>query len=264
MLRMFLVFCMLLLVLPVQATEFDHGGWARLLKAHVRVLEGGKVTQVDYAGFSVRKAELKEYLDRLSAVDSQTFDSWVEDEQLAFLINAYNSWTVELILTKYPDLDSIKDLGSFFQSPWKKSFIPLLGEQRSLDEIEHQLIRSSGRYNDPRIHFAVNCASIGCPSLRAEPYLGGQLQSQLAEVTSLFLQDRSRNRMSGGVLEISPIFKWYREDFEKGWQSVSSLNQFLADHRDDLALTETEAKQLVAEQVKINFLDYDWKLNAIQ
>jgi len=263
MLRIMVLICTFLLSLPVQAAEFDHGGWGDLLGAHVRELAGGSASQVDYAGFAASRTELKDYLEKLSAVDSQTFDSWAVDEQLAFLINAYNSWTVELVLIKYPDLASIKDLGSFFQSPWQKSFIPLFGKQRSLDEIEHQLIRGSGRYNDPRIHFAVNCASIGCPALRADPYSGSGLQRQLAEATAFFLQDRSRNRLSGAVLEISSIFKWYRKDFEKGWRSVSSLNQFLADHKEDLGLTETEAKQLVAGKIKIKFLDYDWKLNSI-
>jgi len=263
MLRIILLLCMFLVALPVQAVEFDHGQWGSLLQSHVRLLEGGKASQVDYAGFSAGRSDLIAYLTKLSMVDKQIFDSWTMDEQLAFLINAYNSWTLELILTKYPDLDSIKDLGSFFQSPWKKSFIPLLGKKRSLDDIEHKLIRGSGRYNDPRIHFAVNCASIGCPALSAEPYVGIELQHQLVEATTLFLQDRSRNRMNDGVLEISSIFKWYREDFEKGWLSVQSLKQFLADHKEDLGLTEKEAKQILAGKVKIKFLDYDWKLNSI-
>ena len=93
------------------------------------------------------------------------------------MINAYNAWTVEFILTKYPDLDSIKDLGSFFNSPWDKEFIPLLGKTVSLNDIEHGLIRGSDRYNDPRIHFAVNCASIGCPALREEAYTGDKLNN---------------------------------------------------------------------------------------
>jgi len=267
MYRIILLFCTLLFVQPaplVQAAGFDHSVWGALLKEHVRVLEDGKASQVDYAGLAEKREVLSGYLKKMSAVSRDEFDSWATDEQLAFLLNAYNSWTVELILTKYPDLDSIKDLGSLFQSPWKKSFIPLLGEKRSLDDIEHGLIRGSERYNDPRIHFAANCASIGCPALRAEPYLGNELQRQLEDATSLFLKDRSRNRLDGRALKVSSIFKWYREDFKIGWKATESLEQFFAYYAEDLELTEEQMKQLAKGKIKIEFLDYDWKLNSIQ
>lgn len=266
MFRIILLLCTLLLVQPalsVQAAGFDHSGWGDLLKRHVRVLENGKASQIDYAGMARNREALSNYLSKLSAVSRDDFDSWSTDEQLAFLLNAYNSWTVELILTRYPALDSIKDLGSLFQSPWKKRFIGLLGEKRSLDDIEHGLIRGSGRYNDPRIHFAANCASIGCPALRAEPYRGTDLQRQLAEATSLFLRDRSRNRLDGRVLQVSSIFKWYDKDFEQGWLGFESLEQFFADHRQALGLTKEETEQVLTGKIKIEFLDYDWKLNSI-
>lgn len=261
--RIILLFCTLLFVPHVQGADFDHSGWGYLLKEHVRVLENGKASQVDYEGVAEKRDALSNYLNKLSAVSKDEFDSWSTDEQLAFLLNGYNSWTVELILTEYPDLESIKDLGSLFQSPWKKRFIPLFGETRSLDDIEHGLIRGSGRYNDPRIHFAANCASIGCPALRAEPYFGTDLQRQLDEATSLFLKDRSRNRLDGRVLKVSSIFKWYREDFNKGWQNIESLEQFFADHAEDFELTEEQTKQVATGKIKIEFLDYDWKLNSI-
>lgn len=263
MLRIIFILWSLMLVPSIQAVEFDHRDWNNLLIENVRVLEGGRITQVNYEQFSSQREKLKNYLNRLSAIDRREFDSWSADDQLAFLINAYNSWTIELILTRYPDLDSIKELGSFLQSPWKKSFILLLGERRSLDAIEHKLIRGSGRYNDPRIHFAVNCASIGCPALRREAYRGKDLQRQLYEATSLFLQDRSRNRLRGRALEVSSVFKWYREDFEKGWHSVTSLEQFFTDHAENLQLTEAESAQVLAGTIKLKFLNYDWKLNDI-
>jgi hypothetical protein len=249
---------------PAQAGVFDHSGWGALLKAHVRVLDSGEASQVDYAGLSARRNELRAYLRSLSAVSRDEFDSWSTDEQLAFLLNAYNSWTVELILTRYPDIDSIKDLGSFFQSPWKIRFVTLFGEKVSLDDIEHEMIRGSGRYNDPRIHFAVNCASIGCPALRPEPYRGQELQHQLADATHLFLMDRSRNRLEGKVLQVSAIFKWYRGDFEQGLRSIDSLEQFFADHAEALQMTEEEKKQLLSGKIAIEFLDYDWELNSIR
>jgi len=245
-----------------EAAAFDHGRWELLLREHVTVVADGKVTQVDYDGFLRDRDRLKDYLKSLSEIDRSTFDSYSPDQQLAFLINAYNSWTVELILTGYPEIESIKDLGLFLQSPWKKKFIPLLGSTRSLDDIEHNLIRGSGRYNDPRIHFAVNCASIGCPPLRAEAYTGEKLQLQLAEAVDRFLSDRERNRLNGQILEISSLFKWYRQDFEKGWHGYQSLEQFLADHGKSLGLDKQTAGKVRSSIIGISFLPYDWKLNS--
>jgi hypothetical protein len=250
-------------VVAADAAVFDHSKWDALLQSNVEVHEGGTITTVDYHSMARERQVLTDYLDQLSKVSRKEFDSWTKDEQLAFLINAYNAWTVELILTQYPDLESIKDLGSFFQSPWKKKFIPLLGETRSLDDIEHNLIRGSGRYNDPRIHFAVNCASIGCPALKNEAYRADILEKQLEEATMLFLSDKSRNRMSEGELQVSSIFKWYREDFEDGWRGANTLSRFLALYQDSLGLSDTEAEKLAAGNIAIIFLDYDWKLNSV-
>lgn len=246
-----------------QAAGFDHSAWDTLLKKHVVPIHDGQATQVDYAGMAADHARLQHYLTATSAVSRATFDGWSQEEQLAFLINSYNAWTVELILTKYPDLESIKELGSLFRSPWKKSFVPLLGETRSLDDIEHGLIRGSGRYNDPRVHFAVNCASIGCPALRPEAYVATRLDAQLEDAARHFLSDRSRNRLEGDVLQVSSIFKWYREDFEKGWRGATSLGGFLGLYRQPLGLDERTAKRLASGDIDIEFLDYDWRLNRI-
>jgi len=186
----------LLSCLTLEATwakGVDHNVWDSLLKAHVSAINDGKATVVDYQGMARDRNQLKHYLQTLANVESQQFEQWSTSHQLAFLINAYNAWTVELILNGWPDLDSIKELGSWFRSPWSKAFIPLLGQTRSLDDIEHGLIRGSHRYNEPRIHFAVNCASIGCPAIRPEAYTGEKLAFQLNEQTRLFLSDRSRN-----------------------------------------------------------------------
>lgn len=246
------------------ATErFDHSAWDALLHQYVLELSDGKVTQVNYAGMAADKAKLSGYLNQLQQVSQKDFDGWDKHDQLAFLINAYNAWTVQLILTKYPDLESIKDLGSFFQSPWKKEFIPLLGKTRSLDDIEHGLIRGSGRYNDPRIHFAVNCASIGCPALSTNAYLGETLDAQLEQAASRFLADRLRNRMGAGSLALSSIFKWYREDFEKGWRGAATLPQFIALYAAAIGASPSQVEQLRNDAVDIEFLKYDWRLNSI-
>ncbi|MBI3285625.1 MAG: DUF547 domain-containing protein [Burkholderiales bacterium] len=263
--RLFLVLLLLaqslLFSAPAQAGH-DPAGWDSLLKKHVVSLHGGQVTQVDYAGFKADRSLLRRYLSLTSDVARADFERWSKLEQLAFLINAYNAWTVELVLGVYPDLASIKDLGSLLQSPWKKRFIPLLGETRSLDEIEHGLIRASGHYNDPRVHFAVNCASIGCPALRAEAYVAERLDAQLEDATTAFLSDRSRNRLEGEVLKVSSIFKWYRDDFEKGWHAAHHLGGFLSLYQKALKLGGNAASRLVAGELAIQFQDYDWRLNA--
>lgn len=243
------------------ANAFDHSGWHVLLQQHVHLLDGGKASQVDYQGFADDDAALNAYLVSLEKVSQPEFDGWPKAEQLAFLINAYNAYTVDLILTKWPDIDSIKDLGSFFSSPWSKAFVPLLGDTRSLDNIEHTLIRGSGRYNDPRIHFAVNCASIGCPALANQAFDADNLDTLLDAQTHLFLSDSSRNRLNNDTLELSSIFKWYREDFEKGWKGYHSLEAFLSDYSSALSLNTQAIEQLNDQQLELTFLDYDWALN---
>ena len=104
--------------------------------------------------------------------------------------------------------------------------MPLLGKTRSLDDIEHGLIRGSGKYNDPRIHFAVNCASIGCPALREEAYTATDLESQLQEQTVRFMSDMTRNIAQDNTLSVSSIFKWYGDDFEQGFKGAYTLQQF--------------------------------------
>lgn len=245
----------------LKPVAFDHGPWNRLLVAYVHPVNGDKATVVDYQGLKSNQQYLKRYLSALSSVSETQFNQWPKPDQLAFLINAYNAWTVELILTAWPDLESIKDLGGLFSSPWSKEFAVLLGKTRTLDDIEHRLIRGSGRYNDPRIHFAVNCASIGCPALRAEAYDGSRLDQQLDEQTALFLEDRSRNRVEGNVIKLSPIFKWYREDFEMGWHGLNRLEDFLLAHANHLGLSDAMVTKLNHGDADIEFLDYDWNLN---
>ncbi len=262
MIRLVMAMLLALHCVGVQAAGFDQSVWDGLLKKHVTVLRNGQATEVDYAGFAADRNQLKQYLASVSGVATAEFDRWDKSSQLAFLINAYNAFTVELVLTRYPDVKSIKDLGSLLRSPWKKSFIPLLGDTRSLDDIEHGLIRGSGRYAEPRIHFAVNCASIGCPALRPEAYAGERLESQLEDAARNFLADRTRNHLDGNTLRVSSIFKWYRSDFEKGWRGAGSLAGFFVLYRQPLGLDEGTAERLKTGAIGIDFLDYDWRLNS--
>lgn len=241
--------------------DVSHSAWDALLKKHVVTLRGGQATQVNYQAFRADQAVLTQYLQMLGKVKTAEFDRWSKPEQLAFLINAYNAATVDLVLSGAADIKSIKDLGSIFRSPWKKQFVRLLGQTRSLDEIEHGLIRGSGRYNEPRIHFAVNCASVGCPALRPEAFVAGRLDTQLEDATRSFLADRTRNRLDGSTLKVSSIFKWYREDFEQNWRGTNSLPQFLGVYSKPLGLDTKQMQALKQSQIKVDFLPYDWNLN---
>lgn len=249
------------LVAPVSASGPDHGQWDTLIKRHVHWLDSGHASVVDYTGMGRDRALLEAYLERLSAVEQGAFTEWPKPEQLAFLINAYNAFTVQLILTRYPGVTSIKQLGTVLQSPWKKPFVFLLGARRSLDDIEHGLIRGSGRYRDPRVHFALNCASIGCPALRPEAYTADRLEAQLEDQARRFLSDRSRNRFEQGRLVVSPIFKWYRRDFETDGGANRDLHVYLARYAADLGLNDEQGQALASGRIPITFGDYDWRLN---
>ncbi len=246
-----------------QSAAFDqrHSAWTTLLKKHVVLLDGGHASQLRYAGMAADRAALKAYLAQLSAVSAATLDSWPKPQQMAFLINAYNAFTVDLILGKYPKLASIKDLGSLLQNPWKQSFVPLLGSTLSLDQIEHENLRAAGRFNDPRIHFAVNCASVGCPMLREEAFVAERLDTQLDEQALRFMSDRSRNRYADGKLQVSKIFDWYGGDFKQGHRGITSLPVFLARYATQLTDAPADRSRILALAAPVAFLDYDWALN---
>ncbi|MBK9607324.1 MAG: DUF547 domain-containing protein [Betaproteobacteria bacterium] len=264
---------LLLALLPLAAqAQFDHAhsAWTALLGKHVVVTNGGRASQVRYAGFARDRPALKAYLDSLSRLPEREFKGWTKAQQMAFLINAYNAFTIEKILTRYPDLKSIKDLGGVFSSPWKDKFFMLFGRESYLDQIEHEMLRAKGVYEEPRVHFAVNCASIGCPMLREEAYVADRLEAQLEEQTWRFLSDPTRNRYNeqSGRLEVSKIFDWFKEDWQSGYrgigaggQPVDSREQFFARYAGLLA-DKPAAQTIVAERkAGIAFLDYDWGLN---
>ena len=220
----------------------DHDIYSELLKKYV--IDG----KVDYAGFKSEEAKLDQYLKLLEAVDSKSLS---RDEQFAFYANAYNAWTIKLILSRYPDLKSIKDLGSLFKSPWKKEIVRLDGELMTLDNIEHDILRP--RFKDPRVHFAINCAAISCPPLSAEPYRGDRLSDQLNDSTRSFLNNPGSYKFDGDDFYVSRIFKWFAEDF-----NYDVLGFYLNYANDDLK-QKLEAKRTA---LRIKYLEYDWGLNA--
>jgi len=235
-----------------QALAFEHDAWDGLLKKHVVVLDGGKASQVRYDGMAADRAVLGNYLNSVSKVGQREFSQWSRPERMAFLINAYNAFTVEKVLTRYPDIRSIWDFGKLFGNPFKDEFFVLLEARRSLDWIEHEALRRD--YPDARIHYAVNCASIGCPMLREEAYAAGRLEAQLEDQARRFLSDRSRNRMHGARLEMSKIFDWYKEDF-------APRERYFARYAALLTQDAKEQNVISRGQARLAFLDYDWTLN---
>ena len=251
---------------PAAFGEFDHSLWDLLLSKHVIVSEDGLSTAVDYTSLGSNREPLALYLDQASRISRTTFDAWETPEQLAFLINLYNAATVELILDNRKSADSlmsIRDIGTLFTSAWELERVALFGERVTLDAIEHDMIRGWGRYNEPRIHFAVNCAAVGCPALRAEAYTGAKLNAQLDDAARTFLSDRSRNYFDGNRLYLSSIFKWYREDFERGWGGSNALGEFVARYSSELGLNAEQADALAKGDMRIRFLRYDWGLNQL-
>ena len=174
---------MLIAVANGYTADVDHALYASLLDRHV---EDGVV---DYRGFQEDEALLDRYLEVIAAVDPDTLST---DARFAFYVNAYNAWTIKLILSRYPDIASIKDLGGLFSSPWKKAIARIDGERLTLDQIEHGILRQ--QFSDPRVHFALNCASKGCPPLQGEPFVGEHLDAQLNHAAIAFINNPHFNR----------------------------------------------------------------------
>lgn len=236
----------LLLVLPWQVLGFDYQYklWNELLGAHVN---NGLV---NYAAIKENPKNLDMFVTQAGAVTQDEFETWTEPQQLAFLINLYNAVTIQLIIREYP-VSSIRDIGGLLKNPWKLKSVPLFREMITLDNLKHDIIRK--RYNEPRIHFALVCADLGSPNLRSEAYRPEILNEQLEEQTTAFLQtalDKNRYDVDTQILYLSPIFKWYAEDFKKAAGSVM----------------EYVAKYIPAatENVKIHYTAYDWSLNDQQ
>ena len=225
------------------AAKPDHQLWTKLLQQHVAA--NGNV---DYKGFQKDRKELQLYLDQLSAgiPDPKT---WSREEQLAYWINAYNAYTVKLIVDNYP-IKSIKDLNGKISVPlvntiWDDKFFTLGGEKYSLNDIEHRILRKE--FEEPRIHFAINCASRSCPKLRREAYTATKLEQQLEEQTRSFINDPSHNRITPDKPKVSAIFDWFGGDFKQKGTLADFINRY--------------AKVKIKPGATISYLDYDWRLN---
>lgn len=239
----------LLMMLPMPAIAFDHSyaAYARVLKTHVK--NGGN--GIDYKNLKKDPKDLDSTIVALSMVTQKEYDSWSEQQKIAFWINAYNANILKLIIDNYP-VESIKKLGPPIVGPWIKKRFSLLGSKRSFYEIENSILRKE--FNEPRIHFALNCASASCPVLRNEPYIGSTLNVQLDDAGRMFLRDMTRNRIDKEkrTLFLSKIFDWYKEDFQK----EGTVQQFIGRY---VAAEDQEFLKLNTSM--ISSLDYNWSLN---
>jgi hypothetical protein len=215
---------------------FDHTTWNNLLQKYVSD-EGN----VDYEGFKKDQERLQSYLSELDVQPPEA--NWSKEATMAYWINAYNAFTVELILRNYP-VKSIMDIDG--GKAWDMEFINLGGKKYSLNQIEHSILRK--RYGDPRIHFAVNCAAESCPKLNNEAFSENKLEMQLYSMTKQFVNNPKKNTIAADQVEISQIFDWYKEDFKtKDDNIVNYLNRFSSTRIDPSA--------------KVTYKTYQWRLN---
>jgi Protein of unknown function, DUF547 len=227
---------------PLQAAPVSHAPFTELLKKHVAA--NGKV---NYKGFIRDSLQLNQYLKQLS--DNPPQNSWSREDQLAYWINAYNAFTVQLIIRNYP-LKSIKDIGSrvkipFVNTPWDIKFIRIGRKKFDLNNIEHGILRE--KFKEPRIHFAIVCASVSCPRLLNEAYVGNQINQQLDAQARDFINDKSRNKVSANAAQLSQIFNWFGGDFTRNGTLTEFINRY--------------ASVKINKNARITYLDYNWGLN---
>lgn len=235
------------------AERVDHSAWDRLLKAYVRQGADG-LNRVNYSAFKRGgHAALKTYISNLQAVDPNALD---QREQFAFYVNLYNAKTIDIVLDHYP-IRSIKDislggrlLASITGGPWNAKVVKVKGAELSLDDIEHGILRK--RFQDPRIHYAVNCASVDCPNLSNEAYTGAKLDAQLDAAARSYVNHPRGFRFEGQALVASSIYKWFTEDF--GGSDEGVLKHALKYADPNLAAKLKTARS-------ISRFEYDWSLN---
>ncbi len=248
----FKIFVILVSILLIQSCKVKdyysssqpvtHEIWNTLLKDHVT--EAG---HVNYKGFIADSIKFNKYIELLKS-NHPNEKNWSEDERLAYWLNAYNAFTAKLIIDNYP-VKSIKDIKNgipFVNTVWDIKFIQIEGATYDLNNIEHGIIRK--KFNDPRIHFAANCASISCPRLRNEAYIANRLDEQLDDQARYFMANQVKNIMTPDKLQLSKLFKWYKGDFTKGRKLIEFLNLY--------------APVQINKDAKIEHLDYLWELNG--
>jgi hypothetical protein len=198
---------------------------------------------VDYKNFKAEEATLDRYISYLEKTSSAS--SWSKNKQKAFWINAYNAYTIKIILENYP-LKSIMDIKKEGKSAWKIPFAKVGGKTYTLDAIEHEILRKN--LFDPRIHVGVNCASGSCPKLSNIAFTEENIDTELERLMKDFVNDANRNKISEKKVQISSIFDWFKEDFTKNGSVIDYLNKY----------SDTK----IDTKAKTNYLKYDWTLNS--
>ncbi len=239
--------CAFLICMALQAQDgVSHTSFDELLQKYVD--EEG---MVDYKGLNSERAKLKSYLSMLENHAPQK--TWTKDQQLAYWINAYNAFTLELILRHYP-VESIKDIGStikipFVSTAWDIKFINIGNEEYDLNNLEHGIIRKE--FNEPRIHFALVCAAVSCPKLQRRAYIPEKLDEQLTKAAKEFLANSSKNEFkSANQATLSKLFNWYSGDFNNDGTLIEYINKY--------------SPTKLNTDANIDWKDYDWALNEQQ
>jgi len=230
-------------------TSPDHARWADFLKRYLKPAEDS-VNRLDHGAVApADRAALDRYIADLEAIDPRRLAS---ADALAYWINLYNAATVALVLDHHP-VTSIRDIGAGLlePGPWDRPVATVLGHSLTLNEIEHGIIRPV--WNEPRIHYAVNCAAIGCPDLAPEPYEGARIEAQLAQAERRFVNDPRGVRREGNALVLSSIWLWYRDDFAADEAGLLAYLRGIA--------TGRAADALAAPAAQVRY-EYDWRLNG--
>ncbi len=238
---------------PAATAAIDHGAWAAFLRRYRSVGPDG-VARVAYCDVApADRAALDAYLAALAATPVSAYG---RDEQMAYWINLYNALTVRLVLEHHP-VRSIKDIdispGFLSDGPWGRKLIEVEGEPVSLDDIEHRILRPIWR--DPRVHYAVNCASVGCPDLAAEPYRGDALEAQLTAAARAYVNHPRGVAIEDDKLIVSKIYTWFRADFGGGDAGV--LRHLKAYAEPGLAMRLERFDDIDDDR-------YDWTLNRAE
>ncbi len=235
---------------PAATAVIDHSTWDRLLQAYVVPGEDG-VNRFAYAKVGAAdRAALTRYIDSLAAV---AISRYARPQQQAYWINLYNALTVRVVLDHYP-VESIRDIdispGLFASGPWDKKLVTIESQAVSLNDIEHRILRPI--WHDPRIHYAVNCASIGCPNLRAQAYTAAGMEGALEAAATAYVNDPRGWRVEGGRLIASSIYTWFGEDFGGEAGALAHLKRY----------SRPERQAELGRFAEISGYAYDWSLNA--
>lgn len=250
---------------------FDFSDYAVVLKTFVN-----HKAMVDYKGLKARRERLDAFVGAMAGLEPERFEAWSRKDKIAFWLNAYNGLTLRVIIDNYPikasfwrsriyPKNSIRQIAGV----WDEITFNVMGRRLTLEQIEHKILRA--KFNEPRIHMALVCAAMGCPPLRNAPYVGAKLDEQLDDQTRRFLTDSAKFNIdrSEARLYVSPILKWFGEDFVKTYgpetnigghdKGESAVSNFIASY-----LPEADKNYVLGGRYDVKYLKYDWSLNEQQ